>query len=800
MRLLFALLAAVFAAGLMAQIPPPAPFDGPRALDPLLYDAAKLADAGRPWVKRHIARGGHVDDGRMLFEIAEFGQRTPTDGPWPNEGPTIAARLQKLEARFPSLEWIPSGSSAYQRGWIKPAEVVAFHGEVLKAMPDAVTSRWVPPDPASYGSIDSGGPAVMDADFLHELGTRGSGVKIAVFDIGFDGIDSWAASECGPVSTHPNQPLWYHDNHPAGEYHGTACVEIIRDIAPEASILIIDQSDPQMDVNVAVNYAVNWGADVISQSLGYPGYPGAGAACQAAQSAINAGVHFVNSAGNYADYNYWESGSYTVGGGDFVQFSGTDITNYIYSWTGGEIILWYSYESPSSSYASYQLRLYEYDGFNYNLVDSGNSGSTDQAVYYTAQSNREYYVAIFQTSAGIEGRMRLFSPNMELYYADSYGSISNPATLPAVVSVGAVSTSNYTSSGWPESYSSRGGGIFNLPLTLCAPTDCWTVSYGSTPFNGTSCACPNFAGFLALHISRPEYAANPMAGTAVIDIGPSGQDPDTGHGLSVAYIDGYENDNSPGAATDLGSSTNSSPNHLLAPANDVDWFEFTLNTPGDVALQTNGPSGDTGITLYDSTMAQIGYDDNGGTGDFSRLVVAYLPVGTYYVAVDQPTQNEICEYSLSLSITRGGPSAVGLLSPSNGSVNEPVPVSMSWTATTSTSPATYRLELATDSSFNSVVATRTGIDEESESVGGLQDNTEYWWRVRAENPYGESLWSATKSFTTFESPTQSGGGEGGGDDDDDEGCSTGSGTGPWWALLCIVAGFLALRSASSRDA
>lgn len=788
---LMVLLIAVFSTATTAQVPPPVDKqDTPQALDPLLYQAAKLEAEGKPWDEHVVAHGGHVDDSRLLFEIAEFGQRTPVNGPWPNEGPKIAERLKATSADFSTLQWIPSGSSTHQRGWISPREVLAFHSGTLKVLPFASTSRWVPPTPLSFGTVASEGPGAMRADILNELGTTGSGIKIAVLDLGFQGIASTAAAECGTVSTHPTQSLATLDSHP-DESHGTSCVEIVRDMAPDVDILVIDESDPGMDAVEATNYAITWGAQIISRSVGQFGYPLSDLSSQAAATAVGAGIHFVNAAGNHAQ-KYWESGSYTVGTNDYVRFQSAVELNQIA--TGGGVTensLVLSYERPDSSYATYEIELWADYGSGLVYEGSGSGNAAAQLITYDAQPGVAYYAAIWRTSSGTPGRLRLFSSTLDLFYTTPNGSIGNPATLGSVISVGAVSQTNYTATAAPEPYSSRGGGVFNLPLDLCAPTDCSTISAGPSAFDGTSCACPNFAGFLALHLSRPEYAANPYSFMIPVDIGAVGPDDDSGVGIIIAAVDTYESDNTPANATDLGSATTTSSNHALAPANDVDWYVFDLTSPGDVALETTGPSGDTAITLYDATMSQLAYDDDGGTGLFSLLGEPYLPAGTYYVLVDEPTQSAICEYSLTLTITRDAPTAVSLLAPVDGALDEPDPVSLSWTATTSLSPATYQVEVATDSAFNNVVATDSGLTTENGTTAGLQPGTEHWWRVRAQNPYDDSAWSASRSFTTFDPPTDGGGG--GDSGSDDGGCSTGMGAFPWWALLAVATMIVSIR-------
>ena len=89
--------------------------------------------------------------------------------------------------------------------------------------------------------------------------------------------------------------------------------------------------------------------------------------------------------------------------------------------------------------------------------------------------------------------------------------------------------------------------------------------------------------------------------------------------------------------------------HDIIPANDVDWARFSLSGLRGVRLETWGSSGDTRMWLYDNSLTQIDYDDDGGAGTFS-LIDTCLPGGTYYVKIDEYGQNDkIYDYVLSLT-------------------------------------------------------------------------------------------------------------------------------------------------------
>ena len=203
-----------------------------------------------------------------------------------------------------------------------------------------------------------------------------------------------------------------------------------------------------------------------------------------------------------------------------------------------------------------------------------------------------------------------------------------------------------------------GGGIFNLPLDFCAPTSCRTSIY--PVFTGTSCAAPNVAGLLAVHLSHVAYRSDPIGMLTFIDILASGWDSDSGAGLVrgdpaplALKPDAYEPDGGPSSATVLGSRSTSSTKHNIVPENDADWYRVQLIERSDLIVQTSGPlNDDTQIRVLDSNAQVVGTDNDSGSGRYSRVALTGLDAGTYYVSVVEDGRNDfIEEYSLSVVIT-----------------------------------------------------------------------------------------------------------------------------------------------------
>lgn len=63
------------------------------------------------------------------------------------------------------------------------------------------------------------------------------------------------------------------------------------------------------------------------------------------------------------------------------------------------------------------------------------------------------------------------------------------------------------------------------------------------------------------------------------------------------------------------------------------WYAFTPTNSQSYTVNTNGSSYDTVLTLHDSTLAETGCDDNGGSSDNSQLTFTGVAGTTYYIRV-----------------------------------------------------------------------------------------------------------------------------------------------------------------------
>ena len=145
---------------------------------------------------------------------------------------------------------------------------------------------------------------VINGPAWHAAGYRGAGVKIEIIDGGFLGYTSLLGTDLPSAVTVKNFVDGETDTQVDGTTkHGTACAEIIHDIAPAATFYLA-----KVSTNLDLQEAVAWlkgthQVDIISTSLGWynltPG-DGSGEFANLVQAARDAGILWVTAASNDA--------------------------------------------------------------------------------------------------------------------------------------------------------------------------------------------------------------------------------------------------------------------------------------------------------------------------------------------------------------------------------------------------------------------------------------------------------------------------------------------------------------------
>lgn len=125
-----------------------------------------------------------------------------------------------------------------------------------------------------------------------------------------------------------------------------------------------------------------------------------------------------------------------------------------------------------------------------------------------------------------------------------------------------------------------------------------------------------------------------------------------GSNTGTVTKDIYEDNNSSADAKTITSGNDQA--HRIVPSADQDWTKFVLTEESNVTITTSGVEGDTLLSLFDSSGANLlGQNDNNAPSSFSKITQTALAAGTYFIKVEEKGNDaEIAAYTLSFSSNR----------------------------------------------------------------------------------------------------------------------------------------------------
>jgi hypothetical protein len=138
---------------------------------------------------------------------------------------------------------------------------------------------------------------------------------------------------------------------------------------------------------------------------------------------------------------------------------------------------------------------------------------------------------------------------------------------------------------------------------------------------------------------------------------------------------------------------------------------------------------------FTSTLT-IGSTGAASVGDYDMVITGFFAPASHTTTVH-----------LEL---RGAPPPVTLSSPPDNATGAPLKPLLDWNA--GVDVVNYTVQLASDDGFSNIIFAETTTDTEAKVDDYLEPETEYFWRVRADNDCGQGTYSAVWSFTTKPAP------------------------------------------------
>ncbi|MBD3320367.1 MAG: S8 family serine peptidase, partial [Chitinivibrionales bacterium] len=426
-----------------------------------------------------------------------------------------AVRRNRIEALGIEIDAV---SRSYMRCFVpfRLVRRIAEHPDIRLARMPAMAKEM-----GGMGQYGSESVALTGADVLQAGGIDGSGVKVAVVDLGFIGlqkaIDSGDLSAAGTIVI--DLPGSQDDDIETGTAHGSGVAEHVMDMAPGAELYCVKVGD-ELDLENAADTLAARGVQIANHSVGWYGqsyYDDTGPIDAIINSSSdNDGIFWAVAAGNEAR-RHWRGAWQDTDSDDILDFSQNPRDEAYDFYVGIPpgydsvlVVVWFVWDEFDNPVNDLDLYIYR-DRWPWDeLMAVGGAAQPEvppaEAAGFYAKSSGWYYVSIEDYSGNAPDGLDLTLHSMYQDFSEPVAgySLTEPACAHGAFTIAAVDQADWTQQEPPpEPYSSHGpANDGRAKPDITAPDKTSSLTYGSEGSAGTSFSSPTTAGAAALVLQQ----------------------------------------------------------------------------------------------------------------------------------------------------------------------------------------------------------------------------------------------------------------------------------------------------------
>ncbi len=402
----------------------------------------------------------------------------------------------------------------------------------------------LPYRPTPLGRLQTEGVTVLGASLFHAKGVLGQGVRVAVIDVGFSSLaQAIRAGEIDPEAIVGKRD-YTGTGLESGSSHGTAIAQIVHNLAPAAELFLVRVGD-EVGLGRAVADLIEQGVDIIVHAVGWANTEfgdGRGLVSEIARKASQAGVLWVNAAGNHAQ-RHW-LGTPRVLPDGWAEFAPGLSDLELRVQIPGVVQIALTWDEWPRASSDFDLFLFNAQG---EIVASSESLQAAYApptefISYLADPGR-YTVRVRAKNTSRPVPLEIFSLAHDLNPYVPESSILPPGNAEEVFTVGAVNLGSWAT-GPQAPYSSQGPTRDGRLKPDLAGLD-GTRNFVYPQFFGTSAAVAHVGGMAALLLSQARQEGEDLAlqelwkllSRWAVDFGAPGPDPVYGQGRLNLFVE-----------------------------------------------------------------------------------------------------------------------------------------------------------------------------------------------------------------------------------------------------------------------